>query len=75
MAERDGGMTPTSFMLARRMVVFGRLDYVVLYLVVADMVAKPTADDAWLLVVGAVILVASAAWFATQARALSPATA
>ena len=75
MVERDGGMTPVSLALARRMVVFGRLDYVVLYLVVADMVAKPTGDDVLLLVTGGVILVVSAAYFASRARALVPATA
>src|SRR4051794_12091229 len=53
MIERDGRMTAESLARARRMVVFGRLDYVVLYLVVADMIAKPTGDDVWLLVVGA----------------------
>lgn len=75
MAVRDGGMTEETLALARRMVVFGRLDYVVLYLVVADMVAKPTGDDVWFLVVSAAILVAAALYFGSRARALTPATA
>ena len=75
MIERDGGMTPTSLVLARRMVVFGRLDYVVLYLVVADMVAKPTRDDVGLLVAGAVIVLAATAYFGARARSLAPAPA
>src|SRR5215510_13842290 len=32
MVKHDGGMTETTLLLSRRMVVFGRLDYVVLYL-------------------------------------------
>jgi len=75
MVQRDGGMTETSLALSRRMVVFGRLDYVVLYLVIADMVAKPTGDDVWFLVVSAVILVAAAMYFGARARALVPAPA
>jgi len=75
MIEREGGMTPTSLTLARRMVVFGRLDYVVLYLVVADMIAKPTGDDVGLLVAFAVVFVAAAAYFGARARALAPAPA
>jgi uncharacterized membrane protein len=75
MIERDGGMTPVSLTLARRMVVFGRLDYVVLYLVVADMIAKPTGEDVGLLIAGAVIFVAAGVYFATRARALAPAPA
>jgi uncharacterized membrane protein len=75
MVQRDGGMTDASLALSRRMVVFGRLDYVVLYLVVADMVAKPTGDDVGFLVVSAAILVGAAGYFGARARALVPAPA
>jgi hypothetical protein len=69
--DRDGGMSPAAFALARRMIVFSRLDYVVLYLVVADMVFKPTQDDTWTLVVMGVVLVLATAFFFGRARALS----
>ncbi len=40
MIEQDGGMSPPAYAAARRMIVFSRLDYAVLYLVVADMVVQ-----------------------------------
>lgn len=71
MIERDGGMSPKAYAAARRMIVFSRLDYVVLYLVVADMVFKPTGDDTWTLAIFAVIFVLAVAFFFGRARALS----
>jgi uncharacterized membrane protein len=47
---------------ARRMGVVARVQLLALFLVVADMVLKPTTDDPWLLVVfGAALAVAAAA--------------
>jgi hypothetical protein len=71
MIVRDGGMSPAAYAAARRMIVFSRLDYVVLYLVIAVMVFKPTGDDTWTLVILALILVGSVLFFLGRARALS----
>jgi uncharacterized membrane protein len=46
--------------LARRLGVVSRVQLLALFLVVADMVLKPTSDDPWILVVLAAILVAAA---------------
>jgi hypothetical protein len=48
----------------------GRTDYIVLFLVVADMVLKPTADDVGTLVVMAAILVAGVAYVVVKARSV-----
>jgi uncharacterized membrane protein len=45
----------------RRLGLVARLDLAVLYLAVADMVAKPTADDVWTLAVGGGLLALVAA--------------
>ena len=71
MIEQDGGMSPRAYAAARRLIVFSRLDYAVLYLVIADMVVKPTGDDTWTLVIMAAILVGASAFFFGRARALS----
>ena len=47
-----------------------RVDYVVLFLVVADMVVKPTGDDAGVLIAMAVILIAGIAYILSRLRAL-----
>jgi uncharacterized membrane protein len=76
LVQRDGGMGPEAHAVARRMMIFARLDYVVLFLVVLDMTAKPTADDVGTLALMATILVASAAYFAWRARSVDvPASA
>ena len=46
------------------------MDTVVLYLVVAVMVLKPTGDDVGLLVAMAAIVVAGLAWVGMQLRAI-----
>jgi uncharacterized membrane protein len=68
--EQGRGMTPEAYTAARRMMMFARLDYVVLFLVVFDMVVKPTGDDVGAIVLMAVVLVAGAAYFASRARAI-----
>jgi hypothetical protein len=45
---------------ARRLGVVSRVQLFALFLVVADMVLKPTSDDPWTVVVLAAILVAAA---------------
>ncbi len=71
--EREGGrLTPTLRTDIRKLIVMARLDYVVLFLVIADMVLKPTGDDAGLLIGMAVILVAGIAYILSRLRALDP---
>jgi uncharacterized membrane protein len=54
--EREGGrLTPELRTDIRKLIVMARLDYVVLFLVIADMVIKPIGDD-----VG--VLIGMAAW-------------
>jgi uncharacterized membrane protein len=69
--EREGGrLTPELRTDIRKLIVMARLDYVVLFLVIADMVFKPTGDDAALLIGMAVILVAGVAYIVSRVRAL-----
>jgi uncharacterized membrane protein len=70
MLERDG-MTPGAGVKITQLITLGRIDLVVLYLVVADMVLKPTGDDVGVLVAMAVILLAAIAFFTSRARALA----
>ena len=55
---------------ARRLGVVSRVQLLALFLVVADMVLKPTSDDPWTLVVLAAILVAAAVVGALSLRKL-----
>ena len=71
--ERDGGMSPEAAAETRKLFTIARIDYVVLFLVVAVMVAKPTADDVGLLVALAAILVAAVAYTVWQARSVAEA--
>ena len=59
----------------RELLVLGRIDFVVLTLVVFNMVVKPTGDDAGVLAAMAVVLVAGTLLFLSQARALRPSEA
>jgi uncharacterized membrane protein len=69
--EREGGrLTPQLRTDIRKLIVMARLDYVVLFLVIGDMVFKPTGDDAGLLVAMAVILAAGIAYIMIRLRAL-----
>ena len=68
-----GEMTPEALFEGRKLLTLARIDYVVLFLVVLDMVVKPTADDVGLLVVMAAILLAGVAWVLWRARSLTPA--
>jgi uncharacterized membrane protein len=71
--ERDGGMSAEAFATARRMLAFGRIETVVLFLVAFDMVAKPTGGDTGTLVLMAGVLVAGIAYFARRGVAIDPA--
>ena len=69
--EREGGrLTPQLRTDIRKLIVMARLDYVVLFLVIADMVIKPTGDEAGVLIAMAVILVAGIAFILSRLRAL-----
>jgi uncharacterized membrane protein len=70
MVRRDGGLTPTSLAETRRLLTLGRIDYVVLLLVFADMAIKPTGDDVAVLVVGAAIIVAGIAYVVTRVQSI-----
>jgi uncharacterized membrane protein len=56
MMERDGGLTPESLTAAKRLLRHSRIDYVVLLLVIAVMVIKPTGDDVGVLIGMAAVL-------------------
>jgi uncharacterized membrane protein len=60
---------------ARRLVVVSRVQLLGLFLVVVDMVLKPTSDDVWTLVILAAILVAAAVIGALWMRKLPEAAA
>ena len=69
--ERQGGrLTPALRIDIRKLIVMARLDYVVLFLVIADMVLKPTGDDAAVLIVMALIAIAGVAYVVMGVRAL-----
>jgi uncharacterized membrane protein len=70
MRRREGRMTPEATFAARRLLVIGRTDYIVLVLVVIDMAIKPTGDDVGILVVMALILIAGLAYVAAAYRAI-----
>ena len=69
MLQRDG-VTPEVGTKITQLITLGRIDLVVLYLVVADMVLKPTGDDVGVLIAMAVIAIAAIAFFTSQARAV-----
>jgi uncharacterized membrane protein len=68
--RRDGGMSPEANYAARRMLALGRVDYVVLVMVVVDMAIKPTGDDAGVLAVMAAVLLAGVGYVIASYRAI-----
>jgi uncharacterized membrane protein len=69
--EREGGrLTPELRTDIRKLIVMARLDYVTLFLVIADMVIKPIGDDVGVLIGMAVILIAGIAYIVSRLRAL-----
>jgi uncharacterized membrane protein len=69
MIEQEG-FSPNVITKMRELLVLGRIDFVVLVLVVFTMAVKPTGDDPGVLIAMAVALVAGTALFLSQARAL-----
>ena len=68
--ERDGRMTPQTLVDVRKLLVKARTDSVVLFLVIADMVIKPTGDDVGVLIGMAAILIAGIAYVVVKVRAI-----
>ena len=59
--RREDGMSAEAAAAIRELFLLTRIDYAVLFMVVADMALKPTGDDVWPLVgMAAVILVVPA---------------
>ncbi|MBW3593193.1 MAG: DUF2269 domain-containing protein [Actinobacteria bacterium] len=56
-----GPLSPDVVRRTRHILLVSRVELVVLFLVVADMAIKPTADDVGILIAGALILVVAAA--------------
>src|SRR4051812_15227209 len=68
--DRDG-MTQQVATKITQLLTLGRIDIVVLYLVVADMAIKPTGDDVGVLIGMALIVIAAVLFFTSRARAVS----
>jgi uncharacterized membrane protein len=72
MVENDGGrLSPVALAETRRLLALARIDYVVLFLVIADMAIKPTGDDVGILVVMAAIFTAGLIWTVSRAQAIT----
>jgi hypothetical protein len=74
MIERDGVMTEEAAEATRRLFSITRVDYTIVFVVIADMALKPTADDVWALVTMAavVLLVAAYVVFDPRLRSVHP---
>ncbi|CAA9463010.1 MAG: hypothetical protein AVDCRST_MAG38-346 [uncultured Solirubrobacteraceae bacterium] len=70
MLERDG-MTDEAALEIQRLLVIGRADVVVLYLIVMDMVLKPTGGQVAVLAVMGAVLLGALAYAVLGVRALS----
>jgi uncharacterized membrane protein len=70
MMQRAGGMTPAARAETQRLLTLARIDSVVLFLVIFDMVIKPTGDDVGVLVAMAAIVVVGVGWAIARARAI-----
>ncbi len=73
--QRDGGISAEAVAKGRQLATIGRIEAVILFLVVAVMALKPTIDDVGILAALAAVLVGSTAFFIARARSASPATA
>jgi uncharacterized membrane protein len=68
--ERDGGMTPSTLVEVKKLLVKARADYFVLAVVIFDMVVKPTGDDVGLLIGMAAVPALGVAYITTRLRAI-----
>lgn len=72
MVEHDGGqLTPVSLAETRRLLALARIDYIVLFLVIADMAIKPTGDDVGILIVMAALLTFGLIWTVSRVQAIA----
>lgn len=69
LVARDGRMGPEALAIARRMLLIGRVDLIVLWLVIFDMAVKPTGDDVGVLAFMALAVAAGVAWVVALVRA------
>ncbi len=67
--ERDGAMSDEAAEKTRELFLITRIDYAVLFMVIADMALKPSADDVWTLVAMAAVIVVVAALVVRAVRA------
>ncbi len=74
MIGKAGGMTPDAARETQRLLVIGRADLVVLYLIVADMVLKPSGGDVGVLAGMAAVLAAALAYAIIRLHQLDEAT-
>ena len=72
--EREG-MSPRAEVEVRKLLTKSRVDSIVLFLVVAVMALKPTADDVGVLVVLAAVVVAGLAYVAVRLRQIDESAA
>jgi uncharacterized membrane protein len=70
MEAQGGRLSPRLRADIRKLIVTARVDYVTFALVVFDMVAKPTGDDAGVLVAMGLILAAGIAYIVVSVRAI-----
>jgi uncharacterized membrane protein len=69
--EREGGrLTPRLRTDIRKLIVKARVDQVVLAVVIFDMVAKPTGDDAGVLIAMAAVVIAGVGYIVARVRAI-----
>ncbi len=75
MAAERGPADPEVRERIRRLNVLDRVQVLILFAVVADMVLKPTGDDGGLLIVGALVIVAALAATVASIRRAAPGSA
>ena len=54
--KRDGGMSDEAAAKTRELFLLTRIDYAVLFMVIADMALKPSSDDVWTLAAMAAVI-------------------
>jgi uncharacterized membrane protein len=72
--ERDGGVSPQATIETRKLLAKGRIDTVVLYLVVAIMVLKPAGDDVGVLAVMAAVVLLGLLYTVSAVRGIDAET-
>ena len=68
--ERDGHFSAEAAVQTRKFLILARVDTLVIFLVIADMVLKPTADDVPVLATMAAVLLAGVALVLSRLRAI-----